>query len=51
MPEEYHFTGASMKSPTPENSTICESFAPISARRIPRIEPFRKTFSRPVSSG
>jgi hypothetical protein len=51
MPDEYHFTGVSMNCRTPANSTIRSSFAAISRRRIPRIAPLRKTFSRPVSSG
>ena len=32
-------------------STISSNCRTISARRIPRIAPFRKMFSRPVSSG
>jgi len=35
----------------PENSAISGSFAWISFRLMPRIAPFRYTFSRPVSSG
>ena len=51
IPDEYHFTGVSMNCRTPANSTMRSSFAAISRRRIPRIAPLRKTFSRPVSSG
>ena len=36
---------------TPENSTIWSSLRVDLARFIPRIDPFRKMFSRPVSSG
>src|SRR4051812_6354378 len=41
----------SMKSRTPEKSTISSNFAAISLRDIPRMAPFRKTLSRPLSSG
>ena len=51
MPDEYHFTGVSMNRSTPAKSTIASNFAAISRRRMPRIAPLRKTFSRPVSSG
>ena len=36
--------------PTPANATISSNLRLISARRIPRIAPLRKIFSRPVSS-
>src|SRR5437588_4056340 len=35
----------------PAKSTISSNLRVISVRRMPRIAPFRKTFSRPVSSG
>ena len=40
-----------MKSTSPENSTISSNLRAISARLMPRITPFRNTFSRPVRSG
>ena len=52
MPDEYHFTGMSMNAPMPANSTMLRrACAAISRRRMPRIAPLRKMFSRPVSSG
>ena len=51
MPLEYRFTGVSMNFPTPANSTISSYLAPISDRLMPRIAPFKKMLSRPVSSG
>lgn len=36
---------------TPENATISSNLPWISLRLMPRIEPFRKMFSRPESSG
>src|SRR5687768_6879941 len=51
IPEEYRFTGVSMNLSTPENSTMASNFRWISAFVMPRIAPFRNTFSRPVSSG
>ena len=51
MPLEYRFTGVSRNCSTPENSTISSNLRTISLRRMPRIAPFRKMFSRPVSSG
>ena len=51
MPLEYRLTGVSMNFSTPAKSMISGSFSPISRRFMPRIEPFRKMFSRPVSSG
>ena len=50
MPLEYRFTGVSMNFSTPEKSTISSKRCSISPRFIPRIAPFRYTFSRPVSS-
>jgi hypothetical protein len=41
----------SRKRAIPENSTISSKRASISALRMPRTAPFRKMFSRPVSSG
>jgi hypothetical protein len=51
MPEEYRFTGVSMNRSTPANETISSNRPAISFRLIPRMAPFRETFSRPVSSG
>ena len=51
IPLEYRFTGVSRNVSTPEKSTISSNFASISPRFIPRIAPFMKMFSRPVSSG
>src|SRR5918911_368345 len=51
MPEEYRFTGVSMNCSTPANSTMSSKRSRICARFIPRMAPFRKTLSRPVSSG
>src|SRR5579862_3619439 len=51
MPLEYRLTGVSRNRSTPENSTISSKRATISTRRMPRIVPLRKMFSRPVSSG
>ncbi len=51
MPDEYRLTGMSMNSPTPENSTISSYRSLTSRRLIPRMAPFRKTLSRPESSG
>src|SRR5213078_1859008 len=42
--------GVSMKRCRPENSTIASSLASTSFFFIPMMEPFRKMFSRPVSS-
>ena len=51
IPLEYRFTGVSMNFSTPANSTISGNLRWISRRFIPSTAPFRKTFSRPVSSG
>ena len=51
IPLEYRFTGVSMNFSTPANSTISGNLRWISRRLIPSTAPFRKTFSRPVSSG
>ena len=51
MPDEYHLTGMSMNGPTPANATMRSSFDAISRRFMPRRDPLRKMFSRPVSSG
>ena len=51
MPLEYRLTGVSMNCSTPANSTMSRNLRAISRRLIPSTEPFRKTFSRPVSSG
>src|SRR3982074_904517 len=40
-----------MKRSTSAKATIASNFSAISRRVIPRIAPFRKMFSRPVSSG
>src|SRR5271169_3612950 len=40
-----------MYSGTPANSTMLSTLRAISERVIPNIDPFRKMFSRPVSSG
>ena len=44
-------TGVSRNRSTSENATISSNFRAISDRFIPRIEPLRKMFSRPVRSG
>jgi hypothetical protein len=41
IPDEYRFTGVSMNSANPENSTIWSNLPRISARDIPKIVPFR----------
>ena len=51
MPLEYSFTGRSMYVPISANRSICGNTRSISRREMPRISPFRKTFSRPVNSG
>ena len=51
IPDEYRFTGVSRKASTSENATISSNLRVISDRRMPRSEPLRYTFSRPVSSG
>ena len=40
IPEEYRFTGVSMKSRTSENSMMSSILASISALVMPRIAPF-----------
>jgi hypothetical protein len=44
-------TGVSRKRAISAKATISSNLDRISARRMPRIAPFRKMFSRPVSSG
>ncbi len=44
-------TGVSMNFSTSAKLTISSNLAAISARRMPRMAPLRKMFSRPVSSG
>ncbi len=44
-------TGVSRNCSTSAKATISSNFRLISARRIPRIAPLRKMFSRPVNSG
>ncbi len=51
IPLLYRFTGVSRNVSTPANSTISSNFRLISVRLMPRIAPFKNTFSRPVSSG
>src|SRR5579863_8795115 len=51
IPEEYRFTGRSIKGRISAKSMMRSSFAWISRRRMPIIDPCRKIFSRPVSSG
>ena len=51
MPLEYRLTGVSRNLCTSAKSTISSSRRSIAARDIPRIVPFRYTFSSPVSSG
>ena len=45
------FTGASTKRSNSAKATIASKWFLISSRRMPRIAPLRKIFSRPVSSG
>ena len=51
MPDEYVFTGASMKSSSSANSTISSNRRAISLRVRPSMMPLMKTFSRPEISG
>src|SRR6266545_8129269 len=51
IPEEYVRTGRSMNSSRPANATISSSCSRMYVRFSPRIDPLRKTFSRPVKSG
>src|SRR6266540_4111236 len=51
IPEEYVRTGRSMNSSSPANATISSSCSRMYVRFSPRIDPLRKTFSRPVKSG
>jgi hypothetical protein len=51
MPEEYVFTGASMKSSISANSTISSKRLVISRFVRPSMIPLMKTFSRPEISG
>jgi len=51
MPDEYVFTGASMKSSSSANSTISSKRRVISRLVRPSIIPLMKTFSRPEISG
>jgi hypothetical protein len=44
-------TGVSRNSPISANATIWSNFRRTSRRDMPRMEPLRKTFSRPVNSG
>ena len=51
IPLEYRLTGVSRNSPISANSTIWSNFRCTSRWDMPRMEPLRKMFSRPVSSG
>jgi hypothetical protein len=51
MPLEYTLTGWSRNSPMSAKAAMSSKRRATSARDIPRIAPFRKTFSRPVNSG
>ena len=51
MPDEYVFTGASMKSSSSANSTISSKRRVISRFDRPSMMPLMKTFSRPEISG
>jgi len=51
IPLEYRFSGVSMNRPSSAKSTISSNRRLISLRLIPSSEPYRKMFSRPVSSG
>ena len=51
IPLEYSFTGRSINVPISANFSIWGNTRSISWREIPRISPFRKTFSRPLNSG
>ncbi|MNE69741.1 hypothetical protein D3C80_1654850 [compost metagenome] len=51
IPDEYVFTGLSIKSIISENSIISHAFAAISPLLIPIREPFSDIFSLPVYSG
>jgi hypothetical protein len=51
IPDEYVFTGASMKSSSSAKATIPSNRRAISRRESPSIMPLMKTFSRPEISG
>ena len=51
IPEEYVRTGRSMNSSRPAKATISSNCSRMYVFFRPRIEPLRKTFSRPVKSG
>src|SRR5208282_1176088 len=51
IPEEYLLTGILIKLLISENSIIFGTLRAISRYVMPRIEPLRKMFSRPVKSG
>ena len=51
IPEEYLLIGVSKNFSTPEKSTISSNFRSISFLCIPKIVPFRYTFSLPLNSG
>ena len=51
IPDEYLLTGVSKNFSISEKSTISSNLNSISFLDIPRIEPLRKMFSLPVSSG
>jgi hypothetical protein len=51
MPDEYVFTGRSMKLPSSENSRIAGSRCLTSSADRPRMAALRAALSRPVNSG
>ncbi len=51
IPDEKFLTGVSIKRSKPANSTMLSNCWVMSLCDIPKIAPFKKTFSRPDSSG